>query len=79
MRKECAYFSLPMRNVCAMVQTVMAKKQKKRATNLSLSSEAVSALATLAKQDNRSRSGTVEILITDAHKTATARSRKGVA
>ena len=60
-----------------MIETVMAKRYKKRAMNLSLSTEAVSALTTLAKQGNRSRSGTVEILITDAHRTAT-RSRKGV-
>jgi len=62
-----------------MIETVMAKRSKKRAMNLSLSTEAVSALTTLAKQGNRSRSGTVESLVINAHQTATARSRKVVA
>ena len=68
-----------MRITMRMVETVMATKTKKRAVNLSLTGETVAGLAGLAKKSGSSMSGTVEVLVAGAQKTATARSRKGVA
>ena len=66
-----------MRRPMRMIETVMATKTKKRAVNLSLTSETVAGLGSLAKKAGTSMSGTVEVLVAGARKTAT-RSRKGV-